>query len=120
MFEFYSKLSFIGKVIFWLGLLVIFCSVCSQCIVCQYVPIKMVVDTPNYITDQVDKFMKTNKGESFLNTELKKKSKKRSRNEEESNNFNNYQPINETNTLEEFFEDIRQIDYDIQHSKNNM
>jgi len=42
MFEFWSKLSFIGKIIFLLGVLVVFCSIVSQCVICDYIPVKFV------------------------------------------------------------------------------
>jgi len=42
MFEFWSSLSLIGKIIVLLAILVIFCSIVSQCIICDYIPIRFV------------------------------------------------------------------------------
>jgi hypothetical protein len=104
MFQFYSELSFVGKIIFWLGVLIIFCSICSQCIVCEYIPIKMVFGNSNKNTQNINISQSKSNVNKFMN--------------ERNNSIKRRNNLNDKNSLDEFFEDIRQIDYDINHSTN--
>lgn len=51
MFEFYEHLSFIGKTIFLISLIVIFCSMFSKCYYCEYLPLKLKWDTSGYVSN---------------------------------------------------------------------
>lgn len=41
MFEFYSNLSILGKLIFYFSLLIVLCSIFYQCFICKYVPLRL-------------------------------------------------------------------------------
>ncbi len=54
MFEFYNNMSLLGKLIFIFSLLVVFCSIASQCIICDYVPFRINYTDPNrYYSEQL-------------------------------------------------------------------
>jgi thiol-disulfide isomerase/thioredoxin len=42
MFKFYSDLSFLGKLIFYLSLLIVICSIFYQCYICKFIPLKLI------------------------------------------------------------------------------
>lgn len=51
MFEFYGNFSFLGKLIFLFGVLVVICSIFYQCTYCKYVPLKLQWDNSAYRTN---------------------------------------------------------------------
>lgn len=73
MFKFWSELSLIGKIIVLLAILVIWCSIVSQCVICDYIPIRFVKNDEwdekiksLYIFGQKENFANQ---ENFLNVE---------------------------------------------------
>lgn len=48
MFEFYDNFTFLGKLIFLFGLLVVLCSIFYQCTYCKYIPVKLQWDNSAY------------------------------------------------------------------------
>jgi peptidoglycan hydrolase CwlO-like protein len=116
MFEFYSKLSLIGKVIFWLGILVIFCSIFTQCVVCEYIPFRIQmntfgtsIDTTNNINnvdkkkkkvEEVKKEVKDKINKSEIKNKVEKAKEKINQVGKELKAVNSF-----TNTLYDYFED---------------
>jgi thiol-disulfide isomerase/thioredoxin len=51
MFDFYDNFTFLGKLIFLFGVLVVLCSIFYQCTYCKYIPVKLQWDNTAYKSD---------------------------------------------------------------------
>lgn len=112
MANFYTDLSVLGKVIFWVGVIVIFCSIFTQCIFCEYVPFRVQMNS------SFNPFSSTNSG-----SEQSVKPVQRANLQEEQVVVPNVSNVNEarrplspmnsfTNTLYDYFEDMDEEDND--------
>jgi len=112
MANFYNDLSVLGKVIFWVGVIVIICSIFTQCIFCEFVPFRIQMNPsfmkqePSVVSPQI-----------VSQEQPRQPERKVSENTQRvvmPNSTKQLSPMNSfTNTLYDYFEDM-EVEEDIE------